>query len=280
MVGIQRSRVWWVHRGAGYGGYTEEQGTVGTQRSRVWWVHRGAEYGGYTEEQGKVGSQRSRVWCVHREAGYGGYTEEQGMVGSKRSRVWWVHRGARYGGYTEEQGMVGTQRSRVCGYAEEQGMVGTQRSTIPCSSAYPPYPAPLCTHRTLLLCVPTIPCSSVYPPYPVPLCTHHTLLFCVIALNDNDLGCTQLLGHRINTSDALPVRQPAQRLPFHQQGEVRGLIDDMLSRGIIEPYCGPWASPIVLVKKKDNSTRFCVDFCGVNDLTHKEAQLFPRIDNM
>ena len=67
-------RVWWVHRGAGYGAYTEEQSMVGTQMSRVWWVHRGAGYGGYTEEQGKVGTQRSRVWWVHRGAGYCGYT--------------------------------------------------------------------------------------------------------------------------------------------------------------------------------------------------------------
>ena len=37
MVGTQRSRVWWVHRGAGYGGYTEEQGMV---------VDRGAGYSG------------------------------------------------------------------------------------------------------------------------------------------------------------------------------------------------------------------------------------------
>ena len=43
MVGTQRSRVWWVHRGAGYGVYT------------------GAGYGGYTEEQGMVGTQMSRV---------------------------------------------------------------------------------------------------------------------------------------------------------------------------------------------------------------------------
>ena len=64
MVGTQRSRVWWVHRGAGYGEYTEEQGMVGTQRSRVWWVHRGAGYGGYTEQQGMVGTQRSRVGNV------------------------------------------------------------------------------------------------------------------------------------------------------------------------------------------------------------------------
>ena len=101
----------------------------------------------------------------------------------------------------------------------------------------------------------------------------------LIALNDNDLGCTQLLGHRIDTSDALPVRQPARRLPFHQQGEVRGLIDDMLSRGITEPCCGPWASPIALVKKKDGSTRFCVDFRRVNDLTRIDAQPLPRIDD-
>ena len=51
------SRVWWVHRGAGYGGYTDEQDMVGTQRSRVWWVH-----STYIEEQGMVGTQRSRVW--------------------------------------------------------------------------------------------------------------------------------------------------------------------------------------------------------------------------
>ena len=50
MMGTQRNRVWRVLRGAGYGGYSEEQGMMGTQRNRVWWVHRGAGYGGYTEE--------------------------------------------------------------------------------------------------------------------------------------------------------------------------------------------------------------------------------------
>ena len=60
---------------------------------------------------------------------------------------------------------------------------------------------------------------------------------------------------------------------------MRGLIDDMLSRGIIKPCYGPWASPIIVVKKKDGSTRFCVDFRRVNDLTRKDAQPLPRIDN-
>ena len=60
---------------------------------------------------------------------------------------------------------------------------------------------------------------------------------------------------------------------------MRGLIDDILSQGIIEPCCGPWASPILLVKNKDSSTRFCVDFSRVNDLTCKDAQQLPTIQD-
>lgn len=101
----------------------------------------------------------------------------------------------------------------------------------------------------------------------------------VISLGDSDLGRTRLLYHKINTGDAQPVRQAPRRLPFHRQAEVRGLIDGMLVQGVIEPSNGPWASPIVLVKKKDGSTRFCVDFRRVNVCTRKDAQPLPRIDD-
>ena len=102
----------------------------------------------------------------------------------------------------------------------------------------------------------------------------------VIGLNDNDLGRTHLVSHRIDTADARPVRQLARRLPFHLHQEVRGLVDYMLSQGgIIEPCCGPWASPILLAKKKDGTTRFCVDFRRVNEMTRKDAQPLPRIDD-
>ena len=82
----------------------------------------------------------------------------------------------------------------------------------------------------------------------------------ILSVDDDDLGQTKLVYHKINTGDAIPVRQPARRLPFHQKAEVRQLLDNMLSRGVIEQSNGPWSSPIVLVKKKDGSTRFCVDF--------------------
>ena len=101
----------------------------------------------------------------------------------------------------------------------------------------------------------------------------------VISLRSGDLGRTSVIRHKINTQGASPIRQPARRLPFHQRNEVRQMLDQMLQQDIIEPAHGPWSSPIVLVKKKDGSTRFCVDFRRLNDLTRKDAQPLPRIDD-
>ena len=69
----------------------------------------------------------------------------------------------------------------------------------------------------------------------------------VISLGDGDIGCIGVVKHQliVNTGNATPIEQPARRPPFNQRGEVQNLIDQMLSRDIIEPAQGPWSSPAV-----------------------------------
>ena len=100
----------------------------------------------------------------------------------------------------------------------------------------------------------------------------------VIAESPTDLGQTDCLQHSIDTGDTPPIRQPVRRLPPQRRSEVQQLLQDMLQSGVIEPSRSPWASPIVLVKKKDGSTRFCVDYRKVNGVTRRDAYPLPRID--
>jgi len=86
----------------------------------------------------------------------------------------------------------------------------------------------------------------------------------VIATNPEDLGHTKMLSHHINTGDAQPIRQAARRVPLPCQGKVQELLEDMLAKNIISPSKSPWASPVVLVRKKDESVRFCIGYRKIN----------------
>ena len=57
-------------------------------------------------------------------------------------------------------------------------------------------------------------------------------------------------------------------------------VQQMLFSGVIRPSNSPWASPVVMVKKKDGSLRFCVDFRQLNAATVKDAHPISRIDDL
>ena len=101
----------------------------------------------------------------------------------------------------------------------------------------------------------------------------------VFAMDASELGSTDLVTHSIDTEDHRPVRQPVRRTPFALRAKIDELVKGMLDQGVVEPSSSPWASPIVLVQKKDGGVRFCVDYRRVNSLTKVDEFPLPRIDD-
>ena len=97
----------------------------------------------------------------------------------------------------------------------------------------------------------------------------------VFSLGDDDLGNTPLLKHRIETHGP-PLRQPYRRQNPAVRREEMAQVQQMLSSNVIRPSNSPWASPVVMVRKKDGSLRFCVDFRQLNVATIKDAQSFAQ----
>ena len=55
-------------------------------------------------------------------------------------------------------------------------------------------------------------------------------------------------------------------------------MQDLLEKELLKPASGAWGSPVVLVRKKDDSWRFCIDNRCLNAVTQHGAYLLPRID--
>ena len=99
----------------------------------------------------------------------------------------------------------------------------------------------------------------------------------VFALRDSELGTTDLVEHHIVTTDSKPIKIPAYRISPAKLHIVEEEVTSMLERGVIQPSSSPYSAPIVLVKKKDGSTRFCVDYRALNSVTIKDAFPIPKI---
>jgi len=97
---------------------------------------------------------------------------------------------------------------------------------------------------------------------------------------------TQLPPHRTcdHTIQLVPGAQPvnarAYRLPPDQKDEVEKQLREMLQKGLIHLSSNPFASPVLLVRKKDGTWRFCIDYRKLNAVTVKNKHPMPVVEEL
>ena len=62
--------------------------------------------------------------------------------------------------------------------------------------------------------------------------------------------------------------------------ELKKQIEELLEKGFIRPSSSPWGAPVLFVNKKDGSTRMCVDYRGLKEVTIKNNYPLPRIEDL
>ena len=103
----------------------------------------------------------------------------------------------------------------------------------------------------------------------------------VFSLEKNEMGCTDATEHVIKLTKSEPFKERFRRIAPPLVEEVREHIQEMLDGGAIRPSNSPWCNAVVLVRKKDGTLRFCIDFRRLNDRTEKDSFPMPKmIDTM
>ena len=99
----------------------------------------------------------------------------------------------------------------------------------------------------------------------------------VFTLESSELGCTSAIKHEICIENSEPFKEQFWRIPPPLLEEVCASLQDMLEAGAIHPSQSPWCNAVVLVRKKDGTLHFCVDFRCLNTWTKKDSYPLPCI---
>ena len=101
----------------------------------------------------------------------------------------------------------------------------------------------------------------------------------VFASSNLELGRSSIIRHNIDTGNARPIKQSRYRVSQTQKAEIEQQIQKMLAQDVIRVSSSPWSPPVVLVKKKDGTARFCVDYRKLYAVTRKDIYPLPCIDD-
>ena len=101
----------------------------------------------------------------------------------------------------------------------------------------------------------------------------------IFSLEKHDMGHTKVIKHKIvlKDLDTPPFKERFCCIPPPQLVKVREHLKLMLDVGVVRPSNSPWCNAVVLVRKKDGSIHFCIDFRRLNALTIKDSHPLPRI---
>jgi len=102
----------------------------------------------------------------------------------------------------------------------------------------------------------------------------------IFSLNDDERGETDLVEFKIDTGEAYTKRQSALRVPFSARREIAKQLEKMQEDNVIQTSESPWASPVVLVRKRDGSLHFCMDYRALNSVTKPDLFPLPRISDL
>ena len=102
----------------------------------------------------------------------------------------------------------------------------------------------------------------------------------VFAFDKSQLGSSDIVEHTIELENPKPIRCAPYRTSPETKQEIEKHVKEMLKNGIIRESNSAWAAPVILVKKPDNSTRFCIDYRKLNNVTVKSAMPLPRTDEI
>ena len=101
----------------------------------------------------------------------------------------------------------------------------------------------------------------------------------IFSRGTTDIGHTDLVKHQIKMEKEEPFKETYRRIPPGLIQEVREHLEEMLKAGAIRESESSYSSKVVVVRKKDGSIRFCVDFRKLNRRTVKDAYAIPRIED-